>query len=212
MKDFPMFTTENGAASLKMREIPYSGCAYITIHDTVEPGALLDDCLGFCRAVGAECVYATGHDFLQNYPFHTHIYKMQALKEHIGETDASIFPVTDRTLQKFRHFYNEKMASVPNASYMDQKDAGRILEEGNSYFVHRDGTFLGIAIGSGSEIQAIASNVPGAGKTLVQAICHALSDDTVTLEVASSNIRAIRLYKELGFFTSQVISSWYKIF
>ena len=34
MKDFPMFTTEFGIASLILREIPYRGEAFILIQDT----------------------------------------------------------------------------------------------------------------------------------------------------------------------------------
>ena len=37
MKDFPMFTTEFGIASLILREIPYRGEAFILIQDTQQP-------------------------------------------------------------------------------------------------------------------------------------------------------------------------------
>ena len=61
MKDFPMFTTEYGVASLVLREIPYRGEAYITIQDSLEPEKLLEECISFCRICGAEAVYAKGH-------------------------------------------------------------------------------------------------------------------------------------------------------
>ena len=34
MKDFPVFTTENGVASLILKEIPYRGEAYIHLRDS----------------------------------------------------------------------------------------------------------------------------------------------------------------------------------
>ena len=37
MRDFPMFTTENGVGSLVLREIPYRGVAYVTIRDASAP-------------------------------------------------------------------------------------------------------------------------------------------------------------------------------
>ena len=49
MKDFPVFTTEHGVASLVLKEIPYQGAAYITLRDSLEPELLLEDCLQFCR-------------------------------------------------------------------------------------------------------------------------------------------------------------------
>ncbi len=37
MRDIPVFSTENGVASLGLREIPYSAEAYITLQDTQAP-------------------------------------------------------------------------------------------------------------------------------------------------------------------------------
>ena len=54
MKDFPMFTTEFGIASLILREIPYRGEAFILIQDTQQPEELLAVCISFCQICGAE--------------------------------------------------------------------------------------------------------------------------------------------------------------
>ena len=43
MKDIPVFTTENGAASLILREIPYRKRAHIRLQATREPEALLEE-------------------------------------------------------------------------------------------------------------------------------------------------------------------------
>ena len=69
MLDIPMFTTENGAASLILKEIPYSEAAYIKIHSSQAPEALLEECVSFCRMAGAENIYASGHVILEKYPF-----------------------------------------------------------------------------------------------------------------------------------------------
>ena len=65
MKDFPMFTTEYGVASLLLKEIPYKETAYIIIRSSQEPEELLKECISFCRMVGAEKIYARGHEFLE---------------------------------------------------------------------------------------------------------------------------------------------------
>ena len=58
VKDFPMFTTEFGVASLILKEIPYRSEAYIIIQDTQQPEQLLQECISFCRMCGAEKIYA----------------------------------------------------------------------------------------------------------------------------------------------------------
>ena len=212
MRDFPFFTTQHGVASVVLKEVPYRGEAYIKIQSALEPAALLDECAGFCRTVGAERVYASGHECLAEYPIHTSVLQMCCSREALGDTDAALFPVQEITLQKWRELYNERMADVDNASYMTEADGKRMLEAGNGYFVHRNGKLLGIGMASGDKIDAVISCIPGCGKDVVLALNHALCGDSVQLEVASTNKRAIRLYEKLGFLTVNEISCWYKIF
>lgn len=209
LKDFPLFTTENGIASLKLSQIPYTGVAYITLRDSQLPDALLADCTSFCRAVGAERVYACGCDLSGKYQIHTHIWQMEVHRDRVGQTDAVLTPVSRENLSEFRSLYNEKMTDVPNASRMTQMQGRDML--GKSYFVSRDGQMLGIVIGSGNMIEAIASCVPGSGETLVRGICSVLTGDVFTLTVASTNTRAVNLYRRMGFTVSNTIATWYKI-
>ena len=90
MRDFPIFTTENGVGSLVLKEIPYRGVAYITIRDSSAPAEFLNECADFCRAVGAQHVYASGHSILESYPVYTSIVQMSASTEFIPETDAAL--------------------------------------------------------------------------------------------------------------------------
>ena len=56
MKDFPCFATDDGVASLILKEIPYQQEAYIRFQD-VQPGRFapfLQECVSFCRMAGAE--------------------------------------------------------------------------------------------------------------------------------------------------------------
>lgn len=212
MRDFPVFTTQYGVASIVLKEVPYRGEAYIKIQSALEPAALLDECVGFCRAVGAERAYASGHEELTKYPIHTSVLQMCCSRETLGDTDAALFPVQETTLQKWRELYNERMAAVDNASYMTENDGKRMLEAGHGYFIHRNGNLLGIGMAAGDKIDAVVSCVPGGGKDIVLALNHALCGDSVRLEVASTNQRAIRLYEKLGFLTVNEISRWYQIF
>lgn len=212
MRDFPVFTTENGVGSLVLKEIPYRGIAYVTIHDSSFPTEFLRECLEFCRAVGAEKVYASGHEILESYPFYTSVLQMSASLDIIPETDAGLFPVTEKTLPRWREIYNERMKDVDNASYMSVRSANEMLKRGNGYFVHRDGELLGIGIVSDDRIDCVASVLRGHGREVMSALTHALMCERVTLEVASTNIRAIRLYESMGFIKTAEVSRWYKIF
>lgn len=212
MRDFPVFTTENGVGSLIFKEIPYSGIAYVTIHDSSFPTEFLAECLDFCRAVGAKRIYASGHEILQKYPLYTTVLQMSASWDALPESGAAVFPVTDRTLSKWREIYNDRMKDVDNAAYMSERDAAEMLNRGDGYFVHIDGELLGIGIAADDRISCIASIKSGYGKDVLCALKNALMCDRVVLDVASTNDRAIRLYESLGFVKTAEISTWYKIF
>ena len=211
MRDFPVFTTENGVGSLVLKEIPYSGIAYVTIRDSSFPTDFLRECLEFCRAVGAKVIYATGHEILNEYPFYTSVIQMVASADVISHTDAALFPVTEQTLSRWREIYNLKMSKVDNASYLSERAANEMLKKGNSYFIHRDGTLLGIGTVGDERIECVASVAPGGGREVISALTHALLGERVTLDVASTNIKAIRLYESMGFIKTAELSRWYKI-
>lgn len=212
MRDIPVFTTEYGVASLVLREIPYRQEAYIRIQDTAYPEEFLQECVFFCRIAGAEKIFATGHDCLQRYPLYTTVWRMCRPLDGLPETDAMTMPVTEATLERWRGLYNEAMAGVPNAAYMDQADGKAMLDRGDGYFVHRDGELLGIGIAAGDMIRAIAATKRGAGQDVLLALTHALSGEQIYLEVASENMRAVRLYERLGFLKTQELSVWYDVF
>lgn len=211
MRDIPIFTTPAGVASLTLKEIPYKGAAYVRLQKSSEPELLLKDCVDFCRAAGAEHIYATGHEILKNYPIHTAIWRLSCLKDSLPQTDAAIFPVQDKTLEKWRQIYNERMENVPNAATVTVFDGKEILEKGDGYFIHRGESLLGIGKASGDTIDAVVSVIPGSGEDVLLALCSALPGDRVTVEVASANIRALKLYNRLGFIQTEEIATWYKI-
>ena len=211
MKNFPFFTTEFGVAALTLREVPYQSKAYIKLLDTQEPELLLKECVDFCRVVGADEIFASGHDALEVYPLHTALWHMRCTSESIGETDASLWPVQEETVSQFRSIYNEKAKKLPNSVWMDEAEEKAMLKEGDGYFVHRDGILLGIGRVKGEEIRFVASVQPGAGADVVRALAHAVTGETIILEVASSNQKALELYDRLGFIKTAELSRWYKI-
>ncbi len=211
MRNFPVFTTENGVGSLVLKEIPYSGNAYIKIQSSLSAEAFLADCLDFCKMAGACHIYATGDLLLERYPFHTAIWKMQADVSTLPQCSASLFPVTEKTAEQWRTIYNDKMRNVPNSSYVSMLDMIRLCKEGSAYFVHRDGQLIGIGKATYEKIDVVISLNPGAGEQVVCALAHGICGDHVELEVASANVKAAKLYERLGFVKSAELSRWHLI-
>ena len=136
---------------------------------------------------------------------------MTASVDLIPDTDACLFPVTEKTLSTWRQIYNNKMSEVDNAAFMSENAAAELLKRGDGYFVHRDGKLLGIGIAADDRIDCVVSVQPGGGRAVVSALSHALVCERITLEVASTNARAIRLYTAMGFLQTAEISRWYQI-
>ena len=211
MRDMPVFTTEYGVASLVLKEIPYKETAYILIRDSLEPEKLIEECASFCRAVGAEHIFATGHETLEKYPLHTSVLEMRGTAWVDAEKLQSLFPVTEQTVGRWRQIYNERMKTVDNSGTLESRDEKKILESDGAYFVHSCGELLGIGWLEEETLLAVASVRPGAGETVMHSLMSLVEGASVTLEVASTNERAIRLYEKLGFLKTREISRWYRV-
>ena len=211
MKNIPLFTTEFGVASLVLEKIPYSGQSYVVVQNAVDPERLLQTCTDFCFAAGATSIYASGTAFLEKYPLHTTVIAMARALDGLPSTDALLCPVQKESLSDWRELYNEKMRDVPNAAFLSIRDSERLLREGSCYYVYQDRTLIGIGVAGNGTIRAIASVVSGRGKDTLLALCGVLHSDAVSLEVAASNIPAMRLYESLGFTQTGVVSRWYQI-
>ena len=213
MKDIPLFDTETGVSTLVLKEIPYKQIAYVRVQ-SVQPGGLrehLADCVSFCRMCGAERVYAAGHEELAQWPQYCQVLPMALSWIDDGDPGANLFPVTEETVKQWRDIYNEKMAPVDNSATMTARDEKEILS-GGAYFVHERGALLGIGWMKGSELLCIASVKPGSGERVLRTLLTVADSDRITLEVASTNSRAIRLYEKLGFFQWGEARSWYTIY
>ena len=211
MKDIPVFATEYGIASLVLKEIPYQSAAYVTVRDSLEPERLLEECIGFCRACGADRIYATGHSELESRPLYTVMWQMQCSLEALPDTDAALWPVQENTLKQWQQIYNDKVRNLPNGAWMTDADARKMIERGDGYFIHRGETLLGIGRASGDTIDWVASLQPGAGRDVLLALSHAITEETVLLTVASVNIKAVKLYENLGFLKNKELSRWFQI-
>ena len=211
MRDIPVFTTEYGVASLALREIPYRQESYICIQSSCQPKELLAECVAFCRACGAEKIYARNHEFLERYPLHTAVVKMRGIARVDESKVENLWPVTEETVTQWREFMNSRLKGVDDAATLESQDEREILESGSAYFVHTNGQLLGGGWIKNGSLRLIAA-VPGAGERVMHTLMSLQPDEPLELEVASTNLRAIRLYERLGFVKAEELRRWYKVF
>ena len=213
VKDFPVFQTETGVSSLILKEVPYRSTAYIHIQD-VQPEGLEDhlaECVSFCRMVGADRVYATGHDALSQYPCYMHLLEMRGTAWVDPCLLRSLFPVTEQTVARWRQIYNSSMRRVDNARTLEGRDEAQILYSSGAYFIHEEGKLLGIGWMDDTKLLAVAGAVPGAGQRLMHTMMSLVEGADMTIEVASTNEKAIRLYEKLGFLRTKALCTWYTV-
>ena len=211
MQDFPMFTTEYGVASLILKEVPYRQEAYIIIQSTEQPVELLKECVSFCLMVGAEKIYARGHEILETYPIHCDIYEMRGSVDVEEEKVENLWPVTEETIGSWRQFLNKQMRPIDNAGTLDKKSEKEILEQGGAYFVHKAGKLLGAGWLVGEELMIIAAAEKGTGDRVFHTLLSATSPEQVHLQVASTNVRAIRFYEKMGMVKTAELRRWYRV-
>ncbi len=124
---------------------------------------------------------------------------------------ACLFPVTEETVSRWRELFNGRMAGVDNSATLDSRDEKKILESGGAYFIHREGKLLGIGWMEDTVLLAVAAVEKGAGEAVMHTLMSLVEGSQMTLEVASTNERAIRLYEKLGFLKTREVSRWYTI-
>lgn len=212
MKNFPVFTTQTGVSSLILKEVPYRQEAYIHIQDVQPDGfeAHLTECISFCRMVGAERIYATGSALLESYPVHMQLLQMRGTAWVDRQKLCSLFPVTEQTVSRWRQIYNEAMRTVDNAETLETRDEEKILSSGGAYFIHDSGNLLGIGWMEDTKLLAVASVVRGAGERIMHTLMSLVEGADMTIEVASTNEKAIRLYEKLGFVIMGKTLCWYR--
>lgn len=213
MRDFPVFDTPYGIASLTLKEIPYRKIAYVRILEVfdAEHDALLRECVDFCRVCGAERVVATGDDHLQSYPTDTVIFEMCGQARVDATLVSHLFPVTRETVSRWREIYNLRMRDVACASTLESRDEEDIVGSNGAYFVHESGVLLGIGWVQDGTLRCVASTQRAMGERVMHTLLSIVEGEQIRLEVAESNSRAIALYEKCGFTKTRLISRWYRV-
>lgn len=215
MKDIPVFTGSHGIATLVLAQIPWSGCGYVLVRSVWDDAAaFLEECLGFCRACGAERVYASWE--LEALPAE-HAYDMLQMKIKKSElpplAPVAVEELTEENSAAFLAIYNRCFQTVPGAASYSRKDVERLLGEEMAYLVRVDGEYAAVAEISkkGLEAVAVLPEHRGLGASLTRTVLEKVPSTVIGLKVASTNTRAIGMYERLGLMPCGILSRWWKL-
>ena len=217
MKNIPMFTSSYGVATLILREIGWSGHAYVLVRSVWNgrTAQLLEECRGFCRAVGAEEIYASWDT---NELPAEHAYDMISMIRPKADLPEPAQPVdleqvTPETAEEYLRIYNRCFRDVPGAASYDRKSLEPLYGEDLAWLARVDGQFAGVAEISKEGLEGIAvlPEFRGLGRELALSVLPMVPSPTLRLKVASTNHRAMALYDHLGFVREKLERRWYQL-
>ncbi len=215
MKDIPVFTGGGGIATLILKEIPYKNTAYVLLRSYLPQQRRLffEECWRFCRAAGAQRVLLCAQTPEPDLPLE---YELLKLVRPAGLPlpvwpEVTLRPVTPDSLEQYVEIYNQLFLQVPGAATYTMQTAGRLLE-GGAYFAVKGQRVVGIGQLSGQQVLCIGvlPQYRGMGSQVLAALLQTLEQE-VTLQVASDNAAALRLYQKFGFQRQSVLSYWYDL-
>ena len=212
MRDIPMFTTENGIATLVLKKIPYTKEAFVRVLDSQSCSEFLKECVEVCRMAGAENIYVTGHQSLNTLPIFCEEMRYMANKHSFPHTDAVALYATMEQLPWWRQIYNQKMSGVHAAAPLSESEVERLIRDGKAFCVYKECAIVGIGVACDGQIHALASLAQGAGPDVVLSLSKTFPEYDVSVCVASTNNKALRVYRRLGFCEAQIETKWYKLF
>lgn len=204
-------------ASLVLREIPYSGAAYVLVRSVWngQTAALLEECASFCRTAGAQRVYAS--DGKNDLPAE-HAYDMVMLtmpSENLPEltNPIELEPISAQNGAEYLAVYNACFRDLPGAASYGKKDLQRLIDHSSGFLTRKNGVCAGIVELEKDELAGICvlPEFKGLGYDLALTALHRLEPSVMRLKTASSNKRALSLYRRLGFGNDTVISRWWLI-
>lgn len=216
MKNIPLFTSSFGLTTLILREISWNGRAYVLVREIWHDGAaLLDECRAFCLAVGAREVYAAWAEGVETLPA-AHAYDMLVMscpKAALPVGELPLVPLSRENADDYLEIYQRCFRDVPSAASYDRKSLERLYDEDLAWLVPVAGGYGAIAEISKTGLEGIAvlPEHRGLGYPLAATVLQMVPSSVVHLRVASTNRRALALYRRLGFTEEAPARPWYRL-
>ena len=213
MKDIPVFTGAHGVATLVLRQIPWSGTAYVLVRAIWDDAkGFLEECLGFCRACGAQKVYATNgmEELPLPHAYDMCTFSMEKTALPKGETlEAEL--LTGENQKDFLSVYDTCFRTLPNAAAYEEKTLHTMIQEQTAFLYRRCGVPAAIAQISkqGLETIGVLPAFRGLGYPLALTVLPMVPNLTLHLKTISVNHSALELYRRLGFKPAGTESRWW---
>ncbi|MFI3312871.1 MAG: hypothetical protein R3Y62_03205 [Eubacteriales bacterium] len=206
MKNIPLFTSEYGLATLILEEIPTKGLGFIIIRSTDNLSGLLSDGVKFCHMCGAETVYATAEAPIPGYPLAYEILEFSAKKNQLPAPigDLKLVPITAENQDTLLSYYEEAFRNVQGSGQYSK-------ETQDGFLAYVGEKLVGIGAISEGKLEVIATLEPGMGYALATHLLAKIPEEIITLEVSSTNEKALNLYKKLKFSQTAVLKTYHKI-
>ena len=217
MKNIPMFTSSCGLATLILKEIAWNGRAYVLVRSVWndQTAALLDECRSFCRAVGAEEIYASWDAEELPAEHAWDMIDMACPKSALPapRQTVELEQATPETAEDYLRIYNQCFRDVPAAASYDRKSLEPLYGEELIWLAKVHGQYAAVAEISKEGLEGIAvlPEFRGLGYDLAAAVLRMVPSTEVRLKVASTNVRARRLYDRLGFAETGISRRWYRL-
>lgn len=202
MKDIPIFSCTEGVATLILREIPTRGEGFVLVRAVfTELSALLREGAAFCRAAGAQRVYASGEADFSGYPIYARLIARSIARSALPDTAARAVSVAEADGALWTALYRQRFAEVPAA--------GSLARAENAYWIFDGEERIGLGSLSADRLDAVAALAPHRGADCVCALAACAQGDELHLLCARENLPAMRLYDRLGFSTEAEKEIWY---
>ena len=206
LKNIPVFTCAYGVATLILREIPVFGKAYILLQTIYgDRSALIAECGSFCRAAGAEKVYVKLDAPEDGTVFACQIWELERNGKQ-PSSEIQLTPVSTENAEQHISLYNRRFSEVIGAAHCDRQS-----DFSGAWLWVKDDAVLGLGQIINGELRAIATARPGQGKVLAMGLLAMNGDARCTLQVASNNAPALRLYESLAFEKTKTLGSWFLV-
>lgn len=217
MKNIPLFTSSYGLATLILREIAWNGRAYVLVREIWNDAgaALLEECRAFCRAAGAAEVFAAWAEGYETLPAdHAYdILEMSCPKAALPVGALPLEPLRRENADAYLEIYQRCFRDVPSAASYDHKSLEPLYDEDLAWLVPVGEGYGAVAEISKAGLEGIAvlPEHRGLGYPLAATVLQMVPRPTVQLKVASTNHRALALYRRLGFAESGPARPWYRL-
>lgn len=217
MNNIPIFTAVNGMATLILKEVPVCGRAYVMLRSVWngKTAALLEECAQFCRAVGAEEIFACddGNELPAEAAYE--VVELSISKDALPKPQkpVELVPLRQDNSAEYLRIFNGCFRDLHSAASYGPADIRRLLGKDLAFLARVDGQYAGIAELGDNYLEAVAvlPQFRGLGFDLTASVLAKLPGPVVRLKVASTNERALRLYRRMGFGEDRTVRKWFRL-